>query len=133
MKEPIEITLAELEEEGLVERIWNEKEKTFYYKLTEEGIKKVERKLKSSVDYLWFYWTLVYEQEKDKKDFWQIFLEFNEFTANKLSRNFLPIFLYSVEKGWTKGISLEGPAKELAKELAKLNKRELMKLCIIRK
>ncbi|MCW1312781.1 MAG: hypothetical protein OH338_05130 [Candidatus Parvarchaeota archaeon] len=133
MKEPIEITLAKLEEEGLIERVWNEKEKTFYYKLTEEGVKKVERKLKSSVDYLWFYWTLVYEQEKDKKDFFQILNDFMIFTISRLNRNFLPIFLYSVEKGWVKGITLEGPAKELAKELAKLNKKELMRICMVRK
>lgn len=132
MKEPIELALAQLEEEGLVERIWNEKTQSFTYRLTEEGIKKAERKLKSSVDFLWSYWTIFYENQTNKKDFWQIFLEFSEHIASKLNRNFLPIFLYGVEKGWIKGITLRGPFKDLAKDLAKLNKKELMKLCIIK-
>lgn len=133
MEESIELTLAKLEEKGLVERIWDEKKQEFKYRLTEEGIKKSERKLKTSVDFLWCYWTIFYEQQKDEKEFFQILNDFMIFTASKLNRKFLPIFLYGVEKGWTKGITLKGPVKTLAKDLSKLNKKELMKLCVIRR
>jgi hypothetical protein len=128
MKKPIELTLRELVEEGILEEEWDEKAQEFKYKVTEKGVRQFRKKIKLSPIWVINYFYVFYKFNEGKKDFWAIFREFAAHMISEFRINFIPIFLYSVEKGWIGGFEITGPLKRECKELVKLNQKELMRL-----
>jgi hypothetical protein len=127
IEEPINLTLRKMVEEGLLEEEWDEKIQDFRYKISEKGIRKFKRRVKISPIYVLYYFFVWLNFQKNK-DFWAVFREFTVHLMTEFKINFIPIFFYSIEKGWIKGIEIKEPLKSECKELTKLNQRELMKL-----
>jgi DNA-binding PadR family transcriptional regulator len=127
IEEPINLTLRKMVEKGLLEEEWDEKIKGFRYKVSEKGIKEFRRRIRTSPTYALYYFYVWLTFQKNK-DFWAVFREFTVHMMKDYKINFIPIFFYSVEKGWIKGIEIKEPLKSECKELIKLNQRELMKL-----
>jgi hypothetical protein len=128
MKEPLTLTLRKMVEEGLIEEEWNKEIQDFRYKISEKGLKLFAKNIKRSPVWVVNYFYTFYLLQKDKKDFWAIFREFTVHMMKDYKINFIPIFFYSVGKGWLKGFEIKGSLKSECKELIKLNQRELMKL-----
>lgn len=131
MGKPIELTIRELVEDGLIEEEWDSNINDFKYKLTEKGVKKMKRLVRTSATFVWNYFIIFCNMRKNE-DFWKVFNEFNIHLLKDFGVKFIPIFLYFVKKGCTTNIKLEKDVDDLANELVKLNLRDLMKIARIK-